>query len=277
MLVVMEIVPHLRRLPRYLWREWVRPLAVPLLAIAAAKSSLADINPVPTGSMQPTILCGDAIVVNKLSYDLKVPFTKYRIATWDYPARGDIVVCFAPDDKTRLVKRVVGVPGDMIELRRDVLYINGVARRYTAVSRDAAGPRELEPAERDIAGFAREQLGTTSHLMMLLPHVTGARDFGPVRVPPKNYFMLGDNRNNSRDSRYFGFMPREEIVGRATGVAISGDTKHWLRPRFSRFFSRVGINSVRVPTVRVQQVSLFQPAPRITPVAFCTGPIKSCS
>ena len=233
----MKTPPLFRRFSRYLWREWIRPLALPVLVITAAKSSLAEINYVPTGSMQPTILCGDVVFINKLAYDLKVPFTKTRLAHWSDPARGDVVVCFAPDDGTRLVKRVVGLPGDTVELRHDVVLINGSPLHYSPLSANTRGARDLEPAERAAALFAREELGGHSHGVMALPGVGAKRDFGPVRVPEGNYLMLGDNRDNSRDSRYFGFMARREIVGRAKGVFISADPAHWFRPRFDRFFS----------------------------------------
>ena len=100
---------------RQFWREWIRPLVLPFILITAAKSALADINFVPSGSMQPTILEGDEVVVNKLAYDLKVPFTTFHLAHWGDPARGDIVVCFEPGNGIRLVKRVIGLPGDTIE------------------------------------------------------------------------------------------------------------------------------------------------------------------
>ena len=116
----------LRTFARHLWREWIRPLAVPLLLIASAKSALADINYVPTGSMKPTILEGDVVFINKLAYDLRVPFTFARLTQWSDPARGDIVVCFSPADGQRLVKRVVGIPGDTVELRKNALLVNGV-------------------------------------------------------------------------------------------------------------------------------------------------------
>jgi len=232
-----------RKILRYLWREWMRPLALPFLFITSAKSALADINYVPSGSMQPTILCGDVVFINKLAYDLRVPFTTARLAHWAEPARGDVVVCFAPDDGTRLVKRVVGQPGDTIELRRDTLLVNGVAQTYAPLSAAAHGARDLEPAERDSAIFAREQLiataGTHAHAVMVVPARPALRDFGPVSVPAGHYFMMGDNRDNSRDSRFFGFMPRAEIIGEAKGVVVSGDLAHWLRPRFNRFFTRL--------------------------------------
>ena len=228
---------QLKIIARILWREWIRPLALPFLLIIAAKSALADINYVPSGSMKPTILEGDVVFINKLAYDLKVPFTAQRIAHWSDPVRGDIVVCFAPDSGTRLVKRVVGQPGDTIELRQDMLWLNGKPVDYSRLEQTAAGVRDLEPRERSAAVFARESLGSLPHAVMALPAVPALRNFGPVTVPAGQYFMMGDNRDNSHDSRYFGFVPRQEIVGQAKGVFVSGDLAHWLRPRFGRFFT----------------------------------------
>ncbi len=228
---------------RELWKVWLRPFALPLVLITAAKSALADINYVPSGSMQPTILCGDVVLINKLAYDLRVPFTLARLAHWAEPARGDVVVCFSPDDDTRLVKRVVGQPGDTIELRHDVLFVNDVAQTYVPLGIDARGARDLEPAERAGAIFANELLvsngGARSHAVMALPARPALRSFGPTRVPAGHYFMLGDNRDNSHDSRFFGLVPREQIIGEAKGVVVSADLNHWLRPRFDRFFTRL--------------------------------------
>ncbi len=225
------------RLRTYLWREWIRPLAVPLLLVAAAKSALADINFVPSGSMRPTLLDGDVVVVNKLAYDLRVPFTFRRLAQWSTPAPGDIVVCFEPNDGTRLVKRVVGAPGDMIELRQDRLYVNGQAQAYTPL--DPKILASLEPEERDEGVFASETLGTHRRAVMALPRRPARRDFGPAVVPDGSYWVMGDNRDNSLDSRYFGFVPREQIIGRVRTVFVSADIHHWLKPRFERFCAHV--------------------------------------
>lgn len=225
----------LRRCGGFLWREWIRPLALPVLAILAAKSALADINYVPSGSMKPTILEGDVVVVNKLAYDLKLPFTRHRFASWATPQRGEIVVCFSPEDGTRLVKRVVAVAGDAVELRADVLFLNGARVEYAPLPADAAGLPYLDAAERREALFAQEKLGESSHALMVLPRRPARRNYGPVIVPAGQCLVLGDNRDNSHDSRYFGFMPVERIVGRAEAVFVSGDLAHWLRPRFSRF------------------------------------------
>lgn len=227
-------------LAQKLWREWIRPLALPVLLITAAKSALADINYVPTGSMKPTILEGDVVFINKLAYDLRVPFTTQRIARWGDPARGDIVVCFAPDTGTRLVKRVIGTPGDTVELRNETLFINGHRQAYSPLPANAPGVGDLETAERAAAIFAREELTATpnrAHSVMVIPARPAMRSFGPITVPTGEYFMMGDNRDNSQDSRYFGFVPRREIVGEAKGVFVSADLAHWLRPRFNRFFT----------------------------------------
>lgn len=225
------------RVRSYLWREWIRPLALPLLIVATGKSALADINYVPSGSMHPTLVEGDVVVVNKLAYDLRVPFTFARIARWSNPARGDVVVCFEPNDGTRLVKRVVGTPGDTIELRNEVVYLNGVAQSYEPLA--ATATRGLDPAERSTSIFAREMLEPHPHAVMALPQRPALRSFGPVKLPAGSYFVMGDNRDNSRDSRYFGLMPREKIIGRVPAVFVSADIDHWLKPRFDRFCSRV--------------------------------------
>ena len=116
-----------------------------ILIVSSLRSALADWNDVPTGSMKPTIQEGDRVVVNKLAYDLKVPFTTIKIVKWDDPKRGDIVVLFSPVDGTRLVKRVVAIPGDQVEMRDNQLYINGqvgqaVADRHRPSSPTTAAP-----------------------------------------------------------------------------------------------------------------------------------------
>ena len=127
----MSIPKRLRRVSKSLWREWVRPLAITAAIVLPFKSAIADYNWVPSGSMKPTILEGDVVIVNKLAYDLKVPFTLQRLAAWNDPVKDDIVVFFSPKDGMRLVKRVIGVPGDKIELRDEVLYVNGRELDYT--------------------------------------------------------------------------------------------------------------------------------------------------
>src|SRR6188768_3516014 len=113
------------------WKREIRPRLILARIMFSVRSSLADWNVVRSGSMQPTILVGDRLWVNKLAYDLKVPFTTWHIAEWSNPQRGDIAVFFSPHDGTRMVKRVIGLPGDTIELRNEQLFINQHAVDYT--------------------------------------------------------------------------------------------------------------------------------------------------
>src|SRR5262249_35490102 len=107
------------------WRSWVKPIAVVIVVMTTVRSAIADWNDVPTGSMKPSILEGDRIFVNKLAYDLKLPFTRWHLLQWGGPKRGDIVVFPSPADETRLVKRIIGTPGDCLELRDNRLLVNG--------------------------------------------------------------------------------------------------------------------------------------------------------
>src|SRR5262245_30900264 len=124
----------LRSKARRLWRKEIRPLLILSVILFSIRSSLADWNDVPTGSMKPTILEGDRVFVNKVAYDLKVPFTTWHVAQWSNPRRGDIVVFFSPHDGQRLVKRVIGLPGDVIELRNNVLVLNGKPIDYKPIA-----------------------------------------------------------------------------------------------------------------------------------------------
>ncbi len=225
----------LRVRARKLWRKEIRPLVITILVMFAVRSSLADWNDVPSGSMKPTILEGDRVFVNKLAYDLKVPFTTLHLAEWSAPHRGDIVVFYSPKDGTRLVKRTIGLPGDVVELRDNRLLINGEQLNYKPIAEELL--HDVAPMDRANSIYASEQLPGRSHLVAGIPAVPARRDFGPVHVPEGSYFMMGDNRDNSFDSRYFGVVKRERILGRATAVVASLDHGHYLKPRWDRFFS----------------------------------------
>jgi signal peptidase I len=211
----------------------IRVFLLMLLIVSSLRSALADWNDVPTGSMKPTIQEGDRVVVNKLAYDLKVPFTTYEVAKWGDPHRGDIVVLFSPADGVRLVKRVVAVPGDKVELIDNQLFINGTKQQQSGT----AWP--LDDPEQGRTYVTDENLDGHEHKVMVSPQLPAMRSFGPVTVPPGYYFVMGDNRDNSNDSRYIGFIPRQRIVGRALAVAFSLDRKHWFVPRFDRFFTKL--------------------------------------
>ena len=144
-------------------------------------------------------------------------------------------VCLSPEDNVRLVKRVVGKPGDTVEMRRNTLFLNGRPLQYSQTDHNYA---EQIP-QKHAAGsqFAIENLDRTSHPVMTVPNVLARRDFGPVVIPEGQYFVLGDNRDLSRDSRYFGLVPRESILGRARAVLLSFDITDKYQPRIDRFFT----------------------------------------
>jgi signal peptidase I len=223
-----KVVQFIRRT----WKEWWKTLAIIVFIIIPLKSSIADWNWVPSGSMNPTILEGDLVYVNKLAYDLRFPLTFYRLAKWSKPERGDIVICFSPEDKTRLVKRVIGLPGDTIEMRSNVLFINGEALKYSKTDIDYAD--RLQAALRKSSIFATEDLEGYKHTVMSVPAVKAKRSFGPVTVPQNSFFVMGDNRDMSRDSRFFGFVKSNAIIGRATRIIVSFDKTDWYQPRLSR-------------------------------------------
>jgi signal peptidase I len=220
------------------WRaawDWARPLIVLLVILSSFRSAVADWNDVPTGSMKPTILEGDRVFVNKVAYDLKFPFTTIHLAQWDDPSRGDVVVLKSPENGRRLIKRVIGVPGDVLALNRNRLYVNGQQALYEPIDPDIAGriDQDQDPFRRMIAW---EGIGPERHPIMVTPALHSRRgDFGPVIVPQGQYFVMGDNRDESRDSRVIGYVPRDLILGRAVGVAFSLDREE-LEFRSGRFF-----------------------------------------
>ena len=222
--------PQLQRYAHHLWREWIRPLAFAAAIVLPLKSAVAEWSYVPTGSMEPSIVPVELVWVNKLAYDLKVPFTTHHLAEWGNPQRGEIVVFFSPADGERLVKRVIGLPGDTIVMRDDRLTINGVALNYGPLARS-----EITKVGPD-AFLATEYLSGRPHPVMIQPHRPALRSFGPLQVPAGEYFVMGDNRDNSNDSRFLGTISRDRIVGRASRIIASIDLDHFARPRFSRFF-----------------------------------------
>ncbi len=216
------------------WLKDNRGVLVFILCLGLFRTAIADWNPVPTGSMRPTILEGDVVLVNRLAYDLKIPLTDFSIARLGDPARGDIVTFSSPKDGTRLIKRLVALPGDVVELRNNRLFINHQAAEYSDISevREPIGLGRFVNATRAI-----EDVEGRRRSVQFLPVLDRKSNFGPVVVPANQFFMMGDNRDNSEDSRYIGFVPRELIIGRAGHILVSADIKHNWRPRFDRIAS----------------------------------------
>lgn len=209
------------------WKE-NRSLVYFIVLMIVFRSSLADWNTVPTGSMKPTIVEGDRILVNKLAYGLKLPLSHFRVLSWSNPERGDIIVFDSEIENTRLVKRVIGLPGDVIAMNNNQLYINGDPAQYS--NQDT-----LESYQR-----ATEQLPGHPHAMQIAAMAPSpAGSFAPVTVPADQFLVLGDNRDNSKDSRYIGFIPRGEIIGRARFVVLSFNYDNYYLPRKDRFLHRL--------------------------------------
>lgn len=230
----MNFIARCKNLPPYLWREWIRPTALIAAVVLPLKSAIADWNWVPTGSMKPTILEGDLVFVNKLAYDLKIPFTLWRLAQWNNPRPTDIVVFFSPKDGTRMVKRVIAGPGDTVEMKNNMLFING---RQLDYQRSTTHGFAAEIYEDPLAIVATEQSEGDRHWVMAFPSRSALRTFPPLTVPEGKLFVMGDSRDNSLDSRYFGVVDRKQVVGKANRVLLSFDKNHSYLPRVKRFFS----------------------------------------
>lgn len=219
----------MRTIAKFLLRN--RGFITFMLCMVVFRSAVADWNVVPTGSMQPTIRIGDRILVDKLAYDVRLPLTHVSLLHLADPQRGDIVVLDSQAAHERLVKRVIGVPGDEVAMRGNVLFINGHAASYTT-NHDQGVHDDL----RDPAHYEIERYGSVRHAIRLSDHhPSPVSNFGPVNVPPGQYLLLGDDRDNSMDSRYFGFFARSAIVGRAHHVVVSLDPEHHYLPRNERF------------------------------------------
>jgi signal peptidase I len=215
-------------------KNWVRNnkgfLAF-LLMFGIFRTAVADWNPIPSASMHPNLLEGDVVLVNRMAFDLKLPLTDMVLAHIGEPTRGDNVTFRSPRDGTLLIKRLVAVPGDTVEMRNERLFINGKGADYRLVeeSLDSVGGEALRAVQlsETLAGHPRH--------IQLLPEVNAARTFGPVAIPAGQYLMLGDNRDNSADSRYIGLVPRKNLIGRAERVLVSADYQGNWMPRTERF------------------------------------------
>ncbi len=216
------------------WREYGR-LLVLLVLMFSFRSAWADWVDVPSGSMNPTILEGDRLLVDKHVYGLRIPFSLTHLTEGQDPQRGDIVVFDSPRDGTSLVKRLIAVPGDRIELSGERLSVNGVTANYAP-----GDPNELRglltaTQSQDPIVLRESGVGPT-HSILVLPRRPAPGVSGSTTVPSGMYFVLGDNRDNSADSRYIGFVPRRNFVGRASRVVISVDPERDFLPRLDRLW-----------------------------------------
>lgn len=219
-------------------KNWIkdnRGFIALLLCFVFFRTAIADWNTIPSGSMRPNLLEGDVVFVNRLAYDFKLPLTDIVVAHIAEPRRGDIATFSSPKDGKRLIKRIIALPGDRVEMRNEILFINGKAAEYSE-------PKALlEPREGgDIKALRlTETFGQNKRQIQLLAGMPAKSTFGPMEVPDGNFLMLGDNRDNSADSRYFGFVPRHLLIGQAQRILVSADIKGSWILRLERFGQRL--------------------------------------
>lgn len=207
-----------------------------LVCFGFFRLAIADWNPIPTGSMRPNILEGDVVLVNRVAYDFKLPFSDVALFNIENPERGDVITFTSPTDGVRLIKRLVALPGDVVEMRNEVLTINGAVAEYSGP--DAVTER-LDNGNTTSALQIRERVAGNERTVQFLPEVGAKRNFGPLVVPNDSYFFLGDNRDNSADSRYIGFVPRHLLIGKAHRIVVSAAIKDDWLPRFERTGQRI--------------------------------------
>jgi signal peptidase I len=220
-------------------KNWIRQnrgLLAFFLLFSLFRTAVADWNPIPTGSMRPTLLEGDVVFVNRLAFDLKLPLTDKIILHLGEPRRGDIVTFSSPKDGTRLIKRLIAVPGDIITMHNKRLTINGQEASYTLLE---TVPEPIAETVIVPAQHLRELTAQGQRRIQWLPGMQARDNFGPLVIPKDHYLMLGDNRDDSADSRYFGLVDRHLLIGRAVRILVSADIKGSWLPRFDRVGQRL--------------------------------------
>lgn len=207
----------------WLW-EWTKAIVVALLVWSVFRTFLIEAFRIPSGSMERTMLIGDWLFVNKLLYGAEVPFIEKTLPALREPVRGDIIVFDSvEEEEQKVVKRLVGLPGDTLEMRGGILYRDGVALEEPYAVHDDPQRSETPPTRARMREWQ-------------LPHYIGPdpqtyrpdlQEWGPIVVPNDSLFVMGDNREGSYDSRYWGFLPRENVRGRPMFVYYSYDAKSY--------------------------------------------------
>nr|VFK31660.1 MAG: signal peptidase I Serine peptidase. MEROPS family S26A [Candidatus Kentron sp. MB]VFK32748.1 MAG: signal peptidase I Serine peptidase. MEROPS family S26A [Candidatus Kentron sp. MB]VFK77305.1 MAG: signal peptidase I Serine peptidase. MEROPS family S26A [Candidatus Kentron sp. MB] len=216
--------------------DYARSFFPVFLIVLLLRSFLVEPFRIPSGSMLPTLEIGDFILVNKFTFGIRLPILNEKIVDLSQPERGDVVVFRFPEDGvTPYIKRVVGLPGDYVDYRHDTLFINGNSVRREFVSTyTATGPNRRMNG----AGRYLEYLDGADHHILIQPIPMGMLQekpdypYTPFRIPEGHYFVIGDNRDNSRDSRYWGTVPDENLIGKAFFIWMNfqwGEGVNWAR------------------------------------------------
>jgi signal peptidase I len=186
-----------------------------------SRTTFADWSRVPSGSMEPTIYPGDFLLVNKTAFGPSIPLVNIKILSWGHPARGDIITFIPPHTSELFVKRVIGIPGDEILIQKDRVFINGALMPHQLVS--------TLPE----TSLLEESLGNIHHLIQYSHDKAIPSDTQKFQVPEGKYFVMGDHRNNSADSRFWGFVDEDNVMGRVDRLLLSFASER-------EFFSSVG-------------------------------------
>ncbi|HVE79317.1 MAG TPA: signal peptidase I [Gemmatimonadaceae bacterium] len=221
-------------------QEWAKSFMIAVALFLFIRAFFVEAFKIPSGSMERTLLVGDFLLVNKLVFGAEVPFTGRHLPAVRHPDRGDVIVFEWPSDPSKnFVKRLVGLPGDTVAMRDGVLYLNGAAQREAYVTRTEP---DYDPSG-DEFRWQRDYLVRTAQASV--GYHPSRNNWGPLVVPKQSYFVLGDNRDNSLDSRYWGFVPDSLVKGQPFLVYYSytPDATHslaWLtRVRWDRLGERV--------------------------------------
>jgi signal peptidase I len=220
------------------WRHLLKELAIAAAIFFTIKIFFLEAFRIPSGSMEPALLVGDFLFVNKLIYGPHIPLIDVKLPGYAEPSREEIAVYKSPDARDghpTVVKRILGVEGDTLYMRDGLLYVNGTAENptYVAPARGSPGGDEAHPdfVWQDRFEITGSRFGTP-------PSVSTHDDWGPIVVPPVHFFSLGDNRYNSKDARNYGFVPYENLRGRPLFIYLSVDFDAW-RIRWGRIGDKV--------------------------------------
>ena len=226
------VINVLRRVRRKgsIYREYIEPFLIAAVVALFIRQFAVEAFKIPSGSMIPTLRVGDHLLVNKFVYGPRIPWMDTRFFDWKEPKRGEIIVFRYPqDEKKNFIKRIVGVPGDKIQIVNGILMINDqrVHISHIGFAADTQSNSRFSPYGRP--RLFEEQLGTVTHRIQYLRDQT-QNDYGPRIVPSGHVFVMGDNRDNSTDSREWGFVKHNKILGRALIIYWSWDGKgRWVR------------------------------------------------